>query len=74
MHTKLLTYGVISGAAVIATATALPALPLAPPASADATQMALVNDTGCPNPLQESGALAGAAQTHNSYLSKQRIA
>ena len=30
--------------------------------------------TGCPNPLQDSGALAGAAQTHNNFLAQQPIA
>ena len=86
MPARLLAYAAIS----CASAMALVALQFAPPASADATLMDLVNDarlnpekyppngntagatmTGCPNPLQESGALAGAAQTHNSYLSQQ---
>ena len=44
MHAKLLPHGAISGAAVIAAAMALLAMPSAPAASADAALMAVVNE------------------------------
>ena len=81
MRTRLLAYKAISGAAAMAIL-AMPLAPAASADAAlmalvnDARlhpekyppngNAAGATMTGCPNPLRESGASAGAAQTHNS--------